>query len=62
MRGNLEARGSLTSVGEVQGGQVTLCDATAKLLIYEIGYALEETLAGVVGEALWPECVFSTLR
>ena len=37
-------------MSEVQGGQVTLCDATAKLLIYEIGYALEETLAGVVAE------------
>jgi hypothetical protein len=38
-------------VGDVQGGQVILCDATAKLLVYEIGGTLEETLAGVVAEA-----------
>ena len=38
-------------MGDVQDGQVTLCDASVKLLVYEVGDTLEQTLAGVVAEA-----------
>src|SRR5215203_1453757 len=43
--------GPLPFAGDVQGGQVTLGDAAAEPLVYEVGDAAEKALAGVVAEA-----------